>query len=61
MGQSTFETFVRRASYLLNRRSLFGGMSAAFLAAGVPLTAKAKGKHHHHHHNGKSKGCQSLP
>jgi hypothetical protein len=62
MDQNTFDTFVRRTADLLDRRSLFGGLSAALLAAnGVSLDAGAKGKHHHHHHhnnNGKSKSCK---
>jgi hypothetical protein len=59
MDQRTFETFVRRASDLLDRRSLMGGLSAALLATGVPLAAGAKkGKHKHKHNKGKSKGCK---
>jgi hypothetical protein len=43
MDQRTFETFVRRASDLLDRRSLLGGLSAALLSAGiVPLDTEAK-------------------
>jgi hypothetical protein len=43
MNQSTFETFVRNTATLLDRRSLFAGLSAGFLATtGVPLNAGAK-------------------
>jgi hypothetical protein len=43
MNQSTFDSFARRTANLVDRRSLFGGLSAALLTAGfVPLNAEAK-------------------
>jgi hypothetical protein len=48
MNQSNFDAFARRASDLLQRRSLLAGLGAALLTPGVlPFAADAKGKHHH--------------
>jgi hypothetical protein len=46
MDHMMFEAFVRRAATLLDRRTLFGGLSAALLAVGgIPHDASArKGK-----------------
>lgn len=54
MNHVTFDAYVRRAATLLDRRSLFGGLSAALLAADfVPLAVEAK---KHGKNNGKR--CQ---
>jgi hypothetical protein len=45
MDHVTFEAASRRAATLLDRRSLFGGASAAlFTIVGMPLVAEAKNK-----------------
>lgn len=59
MDQSTFDTFARRASNLLDRRSLVGGVSAAALAAvGLPANAGAKKHRHKRRRNKKSDACK---
>src|SRR5687767_11695604 len=46
MDQTTFDTYVRRAASLLDRRALVGGASAVLLSiAGLPLAAKAEKQH----------------
>jgi hypothetical protein len=43
MNQMAFDAFVRRAATLLDRRSMFGGLSAVLLAAsGIPHDTSAK-------------------
>lgn len=57
MNQSTFDTVVRRASELFDRRSMVGGLSGALLALGTVargMDAK-KGKRNK---NKKSKACK---
>jgi hypothetical protein len=45
MNDVTFDAYVRRAAGLLDRRTLFGGLSTALLAAGsVPVAVEAKKK-----------------
>jgi hypothetical protein len=55
MDQNFFDSFARRAADLLDRRSLFGGVSAALLAvSGFPLGAAAK----RHNKNKRTKACK---
>jgi hypothetical protein len=55
MNHVTFDVNVRRATGLLDRRSLFGGVSAALLAVGgVPLDLRAKKKR-----KKKAKACRT--
>lgn len=59
MDRVTFDNVARRIAALLDRRSLFAGLSATALTAiDLPMDVGAKGKHHHHHHNKKTKGCK---
>lgn len=60
MDRVTFDDIARRTAALLDRRSLFAGLSAAGLAAaGLPSEAGAKGKHgHKHKNNRKSDACK---
>jgi hypothetical protein len=59
MDRNIFETFVRRSADLLDRRSLFGGASAALLAVtGAPRATEAKKHNHKHHKNTNTKACK---
>ena len=59
MHQNSFDTFVRRASDLLNRRSIVGGLSGALLTlGGVPIATDARKGKHRKSKNKKSKACK---
>jgi hypothetical protein len=60
MNHTTFDSFTRRAAGLMDRRSLFGGLSAALLGiGGVPIALEAK-KNGNGKGNGKKKRTKAC-